>query len=344
MISRLLNRVTHKIYSLPVLVLMPHSACNCRCVMCDIWKANDQKRQISVPELQRHIADIRTLNVEEVVLSGGEPLMHDNLWKFCSELRGAKVKVTMLTTGLLLKRFAHDVVRSIDEVIVSLDGSREIHNQIRQIPNAFDKLAEGVRALRELKPTMRITGRTVLQRYNYFDFPNIVNSARQIGLDQVSFLGADVSTTAFNRREHWTQDRVNEVALDKDEALELEKIITNSFETHAIEYSSGFIAEKPAKMIRIVQYYKAVNGLAEFPQVDCNAPWISAVMESNGDVQPCFFHKPYGNVSGRMLTEVLNSPSAITFRRNLSIRKDPTCRKCVCTLKLGLLPSRSASA
>src|SRR5690242_11306828 len=130
MISRLLNRVTNRIYGLPVLILMPHSACNCKCVMCDIWTANNQKKELTSEELGRHIAGFKKLGVEEVVLSGGEPLMHSNLWKFCNDLKAAGIKVTMLTTGLLLKRNALDVSRSIDEVIVSLDGSREIHNQI----------------------------------------------------------------------------------------------------------------------------------------------------------------------------------------------------------------------
>src|SRR5580658_8413997 len=28
----------HVIRELPVLVILPHSRCNCRCVMCDIWQ------------------------------------------------------------------------------------------------------------------------------------------------------------------------------------------------------------------------------------------------------------------------------------------------------------------
>lgn len=344
MFSRLLNRVTNKIYSLPVLVLMPHSACNCKCVMCDIWKANHQKREISPDRLLQHVVDFRKLNVKEIVLSGGEPLMHSNLWKFCDELRKAGIKVTLLTTGLLLNRFALDVSRSIDEVIISLDGSREIHNQVRGVSHAYDKLADGVNSLRSMKPNMKVTARTVIQRYNFFDFTSIINSARQLGMDKISFLAADISTTAFNRPRPWGQDRISDVALDKEEAVELEKIITDSFVSHAVEYASGFIAERPEKMLKIVQYYKAINGLSEFPKVECNAPWISAVMESNGDVQPCFFHHPYGNVSGRRLSDVLNSPEAIAFRRKLDVNKDPVCQKCVCTLKLGLLPSLKARA
>ena len=38
---------THRISALPVVILMPHSACNCRCVMCDIWKDNKNLKQLT---------------------------------------------------------------------------------------------------------------------------------------------------------------------------------------------------------------------------------------------------------------------------------------------------------
>ena len=69
---------TDVISALPVAILMPHSACNCRCVMCDIWKETD-RRDIGSREFERYLEDFRNLLVRWVVLSGGEPLMHSNL-------------------------------------------------------------------------------------------------------------------------------------------------------------------------------------------------------------------------------------------------------------------------
>ena len=37
---------------LPILILYPHNRCNCRCVMCDIWKT-DQVKEISAIDLDR---------------------------------------------------------------------------------------------------------------------------------------------------------------------------------------------------------------------------------------------------------------------------------------------------
>src|SRR5882724_13571896 len=143
MLQKLASKITHRIHQLPVLVLMPHSRCNCRCVMCDIWKANSEKKEISTEELSKHISAFKKLGVKQVALSGGEALMHSNLWKFCEQLKSIGVKISLLSTGLTLKANASEIVAHCDDVIVSLDGSKEAHNRIRNIPNAFEKLAEG---------------------------------------------------------------------------------------------------------------------------------------------------------------------------------------------------------
>jgi MoaA/NifB/PqqE/SkfB family radical SAM enzyme len=304
--------------------------------MCDIWKANHEKKEIAADELQRHVKHFRRLNVREVVFSGGEALMHSNLWKLCSILRELEIKITLLSTGLALEKNARDIITHCDEVIVSLDGSASVHDKIRNIPQGYEKLSAGVRELKRLKPDFRITGRCVLQRYNYHDFINIVRSAKEILLDQISFLAADVSTTAFNHVEPWTEDRVSAVALNINEVGEFEKLLEDSFESLRDEYEGRFIAESPVKMKKIAQYYKAINGLNEYPVTVCNAPWVSAVIESDGRVMPCFFHKPYGNIYGNDFLEIINSPDAISFRKNLNMRNDPVCKKCVCSLKLGV--------
>jgi Fe-coproporphyrin III synthase len=334
MLKRLMTLFTDRIYTLPILILMPHSGCNCRCVMCDIWKANSHKKEISTETLQQHIASFKALSVREVVLSGGEALMHSNLWKFCSLLHDARIKITLLSTGLLLKRYAREVVRHIDNVIVSLDGSEEVHDRIRNVPQGFLKLDGGVKELKRIRPAFRVTGRCVLQRSNFRDFINIVKTAHQVGLDEISFLAADVSSRAFNHPDGWTGERADGVALNEEETFEFEKIINRSFDELASDYRSKFIAESPSRMRRIVQYYKAVNNAANFPATVCNAPWVSAVIESDGSVLPCFFHQPYGNINDNNLAQVLNSRKAVAFRKNLDMAEDNICRRCVCTLRL----------
>jgi MoaA/NifB/PqqE/SkfB family radical SAM enzyme len=333
--KRELTRFTHYVHALPIVVLMPHSRCNCRCVMCDIWQANHLRREISREDLAPHLDAFRQLGVRRVVLSGGEALMHSNLWSLCQGLRELGIAITLLSTGLLLKRHAANVVAWCDEVVVSLDGSREQHDQIRRVPAAFDRLAEGVAALRQLVPEFRVTARCVVQRRNFRDLPNVVAAAHALKLNQISFLAADVSSEAFNRPIPWSGERASDVALSRDEVSEFERILDELIASNAHDFATGFIAEDPPKLRRLLAYYSAINGAGDYPPASCNAPWVSTVVEADGTVRPCFFHRSLGNIHDTPLDQILNSPEAIKFRQNLDVRKDPICRKCVCTLRLG---------
>jgi len=118
----------HKIRSLPVLVIFPHNQCNCRCVMCDIWRIREAK-QITPTDLEEQLSSFRELGVRWVVFSGGEPQMNEQWSCLARMLRLAGIRVTLLTAGLLLKSQARMVADSIDDVIVSLDGPPAVHKQ-----------------------------------------------------------------------------------------------------------------------------------------------------------------------------------------------------------------------
>lgn len=336
-IRRYVTLKSHRIYSLPILILMPHSRCNCRCVMCDIWKGNHNVKQLEESDISKMLDSFRKLNTKEIVMSGGEALMHPNFFRFCGIIKTRKIKITLLSTGLLLKKYASEILANVDEVIVSLDGSRDIHDKIRNIPNAFEKLKEGVQELKELNPEFRVTARSVIQKENYLDFPNIVDAAKDIGLDQISFLTADVTTDAFNREELWEEKKVSEIKLSIEEVKKLKEIIESLIISHSVDFEGKFIAESPDKIRRFYNYYAAFYGLSDFPKISCNAPWVSTVIEADGTVRPCFFHKKIGNIHENDLMEILNSDESILFRKNLDMNTDSICKKCVCYLKLSPL-------
>ncbi len=64
-----------RISRLPILLLNVHEQCNCRCPMCDIWQRKSGE-ELALSDLARHRESIVRLGVQEVVLTGGEPLMH----------------------------------------------------------------------------------------------------------------------------------------------------------------------------------------------------------------------------------------------------------------------------
>ncbi len=323
----------HHIDSLPILVLFPHSRCNCRCLMCDIWKIREV-REITAEDLEPHLESLRALQVRWVVLSGGEPLMHSDLASIARPLRADGIRVTLLTAGLLLERDALLVADSFDDVIVSLDGPREIHDQIRGVPKAFERLARGVESLRKLRPVLPVHARTTVQKANCTHLGQTVQTAKCLGLNSISFLAVDVTSQAFNRPAGWPAEHQDAVSPGPEEvevlALEVEALIRE----HAADIEAAFIVESAEKLRGIVAHFRAHLGQAVPTAPRCNAPWVSAVVEVDGAVRPCFFHRAIGNIRDQTLSEVVNSEAATTFRRELDMPNNPICQRCVCSLYL----------
>jgi len=333
--KRLRTLQTHKISALPVVILMPHSACNCRCVMCDIWKDNKNLKQLTEQDITGLLSSLRKFGTQQVAMSGGEALLNPNFFKLCEILKKENISITLLTTGLSIKKNAEQLIKWVDEIVVSLDGDEPLHDAIRNIPGAFGKLKDGVQYIKLLDPAYRITARTVIHRLNFRNWESIIKAAKTMGIDQVSFLPADVSSHAFNRQLAWEEPRQDEIRVSKSELPELlemaERVMANQD-----DFSSGFMAESPGKIYQIYQYYAAFYGLNAFPFKKCNAPWVSTVIEADGAVRPCFFHDAIGNIHKDSLADILNSPDATGFRKTLDIATNATCVKCVCSLNLSV--------
>jgi len=267
-------------------------------------------------------------------MSGGEALLNPNFFRLCAILKKEKIKITLLTTGLTIKKNAEQLVEFVDDVIVSLDGDEQLHDAIRNIPGAFSKLKDGVQCLRFLDSDYPITARTVIHRLNFRNWEAIINEAKLMSLDQISFLPADVSSHAFNRQMAWEEPKQHEILISEKELPELQEIINRIIKNNRFDFDSGFIAESPEKIRQIHDYYAAFYGLNPFPYKKCNAPWVSTVIEADGNLRPCFFHDVIGNIRDSSLAAILNSDKAISFRKTLDMSKNETCVKCVCSLNL----------
>ena len=321
----------HQIHALPVLVVFPHNRCNCRCVMCDIWRVREA-REITPSDLEEQLLSFRKLGVRWVVFSGGEPQLNEKWSVLAQMVRSMGSRVTLLTAGLLLKSQARVITNSVDDVIVSLDGPPALHNAIRRIPDAFEEMSEGVRALRQIRPDMPVRARCTVQKANHRVLRTVTQSAKKIGLTSISFLAADLTSSAFNRPDGWLPDRSNRVALDPEEvdalAAEVEQLID---ELHT-DLESGFVVESPGKLRKIVQHFRAHLSQVKNVAPRCNAPWVSTVIEASGDVRPCFFHPVVGNIHRQELTDIINSPEALSFRATLDVASNEICKRCVCSL------------
>jgi MoaA/NifB/PqqE/SkfB family radical SAM enzyme len=299
--------------------------------MCDIWK-RESSEQMRAEDLKRHRRSLENLGVRQVVLTGGEPLLHNDLSALCNFLRERQVHLTLLTTGLLLHKRAEEVATFFDDVIVSLDGPPEVHDSIRRVNGAYHLIHKGILAVRHYNPRMPITCRTTVQKANHRHLRQTVEAARALGLDAISFLAADLTSAAFNRPLIWPGEKQSEIGLNLEEAGALEEEIEQLILQYQACIDHKYILESACKLRRIARRFREHLGQLTPQAPICNAPWVSAVVEVDGSVRPCFFHHSIGNITSATLEEVINGEAAQKFRQSLDMQNDATCRRCVCSL------------
>lgn len=332
-LRRIFKPVRHTITHLHALAIMPTHRCNCRCIMCDYWKQDEPGEELTLEKVESLDDDLKSLGTPWVILSGGEALMHKGLWPICRYLKSRGHRTSLLTNGLLLKQHAKEISEEIDELIISLDGPREIHNKVRGVSAAFDRLEEGLADIRShaseagRESEFEITGRSVLLKDNCLKLMETVETARALGLKRISFLPADISANAFKRKPVKENGPDDSLLPDHEEIVRFRQLIKKMKREHARDFADGFIVERPSALLRMARYFE--TGISA-PL--CNAPWIAAVIEADGAVKPCFFHPPYGNLRDGSLEEIINSKKAVAFRKSLNISTNPICRRCVCPL------------
>jgi Fe-coproporphyrin III synthase len=325
-----LGEVSNRTFVLPLVIFYPTSRCNSRCVSCDWWKQTGE-RDLTLPEIDDLAGTLPELGTEIVVFSGGEPLLRPEVFDAAAMFRARGLTLHLLTSGILLERFADRVAQHFSRVCVSLDASTgELYERVRGV-DALATVARGIKRLRELAPGVPMTARATLHRANFRELPRLIDYAHTLNLDGISFLPADVSTLAFGR------DRLPDASslmLDRDEIAAFAETVEHTITAYRDELDRGFVAESPDKLRRLPRYYAALAGDGPFPPVRCNAPWVSVVIEAKGLVRPCFFHAPIGSLREARLDAIVGTYLR-TFRESLDVASDPVCKRCVCSLKTG---------
>jgi len=315
-----------EIRALPLLTLYLTERCNSRCISCDYWRTG--RRDLSPEQLDALLPGLRQLGTREVLISGGEPLLHTGWAEIADRLRAQGLRLWLLTAGLSLAKHAQAAAERFERITVSLDGAdRSGYAAIRGV-DAFNAVCAGIRAA--VRAGAAVSLRVTVQQANFRALPELVALARELGAASISFLAADVgNATAFGRED--AQHVPGGMAIGAAELDDFAAVLDKLEQREAAAFASGFIEESPAKLRRLHAYYAALAGRGAFPPVRCNAPEFSAVMQADGSVRPCFFIPGPDAAAVRDLPAALNGEAMRTLRADIAAGRRPECERCVCS-------------
>ena len=126
-------------------------SCTCYCRHCDHGGPKDESANLRPQEYRRYMEALRPCVVQ---VSGGEPMMRDDLAEIVREIKGgAQVPYTILVSNWSLmteERYLELRAAGVDQFSVSLDFPDERHDDFRVHPGLYKHLSEIVPRLARL--------------------------------------------------------------------------------------------------------------------------------------------------------------------------------------------------
>lgn len=142
-------------------------ACNCHCLMCDIWKRKNPSTYPRIAQ-ERAIDALARMGCCYYSISGGEPTLVKDLPERLAYAAAKIPYVHLVTNGLSMTvELARAIGSSgVKEISISLDGTEAQHNAMRGVADAYERTWRAIELCSAHAPGVQIVVNSVLTRYN----------------------------------------------------------------------------------------------------------------------------------------------------------------------------------
>lgn len=309
------------------LIFFVTNRCNSRCRHCFYWKnLNRDENELSLDEINNFSKGLDKLTW--LALSGGEPFLRDDLVDIVNIFynNNSVETVAIPTNGLMPKKVFNETKRLLDSefngclsVGLSVDGAYELHDYIRGVDGAFDKVIETYNYLEKLLPNYRnfsIKINTTILNKNIKHLEEIGSVVRG-KMPLASFHGFEIMRGKPKDPEFMVPS-ISELESAK-------KVIYPIWEEYKFDRTSRLKSHLALAAKKYV-YDMAVKTLErQKPQIPCVAGRVHCVLDYNGDVFLCELLEKVGNIRENTFDDIWNSTRANELRD--SIKRG----ECYCT-------------
>lgn len=135
---RVLEAILFKINNIISVEFAVTYRCNLHCEYCGFtmmpnYINAEQKsigKEMSTQEIKEIFRILNKLNVQRINISGGEPLIRDDIDKILEKASFYKFKITLTTNGILVPEHLN-ILKNIDFLIISIDGDKNTNDTLK---------------------------------------------------------------------------------------------------------------------------------------------------------------------------------------------------------------------
>jgi MoaA/NifB/PqqE/SkfB family radical SAM enzyme len=282
--------------------------CNSKCVMCDVWRKNENELPAStwIDALERLRNKISNY---KICFAGGEVFLKKDVYEIFKYCNKNKIVFGITTNGILFNEENINKFLSLNpyNINISLDSlDSEIYKKIRGV-NALETVLSNIKNILEYKKTtgnkVIITIKTVVNSYNIKELTNIARFAQEMGMNGVTY---DIIK---KRRKHFQENKVE----DFEKIYNLDKELLNSVSKELIKMkSNGYKIFNSEENIRQWKNYDK-----KLLERICNIPLRNLYIFTSGNVQFCdYSNDVVGYIQDDDIDKILNSKLTNEIKKN----------------------------
>jgi radical SAM protein with 4Fe4S-binding SPASM domain len=285
------------------LSIEPINSCNLRCPEC-LTGSNKLIRKKGTMRLDDFTKIIDEIYLDTCYLSlyfQGEPLLHQDFFRFVKYAKEKKIVVSTSTNGHFLDETSilSLISSKLDLLIISLDGaSPESYKKYRK-EGSFEKVTKGIEALVKKKKELKskyplIELQFIVFRHNEDEIKSFKKMAKRLQVDRATIKSAQLYSLC--------------------EDSEIQPPTRKKYSRYAYDNSGNLYLKKKKKK-------------------GCYRQWSQCVITIEGEMAPCCFDKEaafsFGNVLNQGVYCVWGNDKNKLFRQNIQKKNFPSvCRQC----------------
>jgi len=299
--------------------------CTMECMHCSGSCGLTAENTLSLAVVKRIIGDFAHMGGELLEISGGEPLMHPNLFEIIRRAKMNRLEAILYTSGMASDKHGREFSISsnlaaklrrfgIDKVVFNLQGSSaEMHDSITQKKGSFKNVVHSIRTMKSLGCWVGV--HFVPMKPNHLDLKHVIRLCHTLGVDEIGLLRFVPQGRGLINRG----------------LLELSKRQFQEFMENVVELKASH--ENPKIRIgRPINFCPLIDTFVT--REECNAGITRCLISPEGNVVPCPAFKQNGdyiagNVKMDSLADIWRySPKWGIFRQFDYTKMREPCRSC----------------
>lgn len=274
--------------------------CNYRCKGCNVWREQDA-RELSTEEIKKGLDVLRELGVVEVVFSGGNPLLRDDIGKIIEYASRYFITTVYDNGSMAVKKI--DDLRKADFVAISIDSLDPKKNDaLRGVKGAWKSAMNAIERLH--RQGIHVSASPTISQANLYEILDLTNYL----LDR----GIPIWYCLYSY-DFCDQNQLFKIGKKSDEFAIADKETLINVLDALIE-----LKKKSSNILMTTQILETVRDFYSTGKRswNCRALHNFLVIDHLGRVGPCHLHNPATTIFE--LAKVWNSPRFDSLRKTYS--------------------------